>query len=678
LKLDDLQLQSLPPIFHLAEEFATRLHKLDISKNELKVLPAEIGKLRQLQILDVNWTPLEALPKEIGDLQALKVLYVHRTRLYELPKEMGRLRTLESLNVSYTSLRALPKEIGDLQALKMLDLHYTKLNELPTDIGRLQKLESFNVSYTDLHALPKEIGSLQELTFLDVEHTEIRELPDTIACLRKLASLNVKGTLLKGFSEQIGKLSSLKSLIAGESLLEALPGGISQLQNLQYLAIDHIVFLMGVPEAILQLPPTCTVWLLRTGLPLEDLEQLRRSLGETGYKGPAIRQLMQGARTSVAARPIADSLQDLCVSAGRPEIERASLIPQDEREETSLRRWLHRLSWTREYRTAGASKKALAEKVWAYLEFAKTDSRFRLFFFSFLEDAALINGDQVDLSVLEVDIAYNFFSQYSPGCLGISVQADLSIHALRKTYWALGARKWKECIDGSCADYGKFVFDQGLHGREVEPGFIGSMERAFVFIGETLGQPMTPEWYLQLHRIACAHFQGKRTGTLIGQEGVGMFRDEAAELSCLLQGWYAMTPEGIREFRATELGTLEPPDPVGGMTLNYKRISRVEIQQQLQKYMDAFYAEMAHADTPDKKLTAIARFYQMSEWLHIVRDGAGRCDMAILNKLLTEFGFHPVILDLPYVASSWSLKQWTAYLKVSLLKWELEKNLATA
>lgn len=47
---------------------------LDLSENQLTILPKEIGKLQKLQLLDLSRNRLITLPKEIGQLKNLRWL----------------------------------------------------------------------------------------------------------------------------------------------------------------------------------------------------------------------------------------------------------------------------------------------------------------------------------------------------------------------------------------------------------------------------------------------------------------------------------------------------------------------------------------------------------------------------------------------------------------------------
>ncbi|EPG84205.1 leucine-rich repeat domain-containing protein [Leptospira santarosai] len=95
---------------------------LDLSENQLTILPKEIGKLQKLQLLDLSRNRLITLPKEIERLQNLLSLDLNENQLTTLPKEIGKLQKLQELGLSGNRLITLPKEIGQLKNLRWLSL----------------------------------------------------------------------------------------------------------------------------------------------------------------------------------------------------------------------------------------------------------------------------------------------------------------------------------------------------------------------------------------------------------------------------------------------------------------------------------------------------------------------------------------------------------------------------
>lgn len=275
----------------------------------------------------------------------------------------------------------------------------------------------------------------------------------------------------------------------------------------------------------------------------------------------------------------------------------------------------------------------------------------------------------------------NFYVKAAPRPLStidqISINTDLSQDALKAIYWGLGPEnKWMECIDGRYHDLGKNVFDLGWHEGAVEPGFIGSMENAFAFIQNHFHTKIDADWYLQLHKLTCAHFKGQeKTSTLISQEGVGVFRTLGHSVFWQARAPdYPFTAEMRAEFEVLNkeygLGFIIFIDDDTPALISYKEMTSDQVRCIFNKFVTEFYDEIGRATNADEKLEAIAKLHQRLEWLHPVVDGTSRTNIAMMNKLLTEYGFHPPILEYPHRSSCYSRAQWKQYLQDGLLKWE--------
>lgn len=90
------------------------------------------------------------------------------------------------------------------------------------------------------------------------------------------------------------------------------------------------------------------------------------------------------------------------------------------------------------------------------------------------------------------------------------------------TYCGLKERWWKQIIDGYVHTLGHMVFDGGYHEAGVaEPGYYKSVKNACEFACSHLLEVPNVNFYKQLHKIACAHFDAK--STLITADKTGIF-----------------------------------------------------------------------------------------------------------------------------------------------------------
>jgi hypothetical protein len=243
---------------------------------------------------------------------------------------------------------------------------------------------------------------------------------------------------------------------------------------------------------------------------------------------------------------------------------------------------------------------------------------------------------------------------------------------MRREYNKLGHLKWLEAVDGIHSIYGALVYDEGLHGGMKEPGFMLGVANCFKKITNHLGEEITADYFLSLHKVLCAHMKGQSGVTHMNSERIGAFRTKGDITSWKVRGVYEMTEEAIEEFNQIEpsLGEFIKL-PNGEYLLLYREMSEDEVRAYYNLFLSDLKSELEAAGfDSDKRITAVARFIQRTQWLHSVHDGCGRTDTALMNEILTVVGFHPAILKLPYLSSTLPLRHWKQFLIQGLLDWE--------
>ena len=223
--------------------------ELDLSGQNLSILPPEIGNLTQLKKLilgkyqydengnyiDIIGNNLRVFPVEIGLLNNLEELQIAANQVSNLPSEIGQLTNLQSLHLSRNQLRNLPSEIGQLTNLQSLYLSVNQVSNLPSEIGQLTNLQSLHLSINQVRNLPSEIGQLTNLQSLHLWGNKLRNLPSEIGQLTNLQSLDLSGNQLSSLPSEIGQLTNLQSLNLRGNQLSSLASEIRQMPNLEKL-----------------------------------------------------------------------------------------------------------------------------------------------------------------------------------------------------------------------------------------------------------------------------------------------------------------------------------------------------------------------------------------------------------------------------------------------------------
>eukprot|EP00127_Corallochytrium_limacisporum_P003949 Clim_evm34s155 gene=Clim_evmTU34s155 len=127
---------------------------LDISRNNLLTLPAEIGNLYALQMLNVEHNQLNSLPKDICQLDSLQWFSAARNNLFSLPIDIARMSALRVLNVQMNFLTCLPDDIFRMASLRVLQAGSNYIQSVPQlakhgDRSGLPSVPEHSITETD-------------------------------------------------------------------------------------------------------------------------------------------------------------------------------------------------------------------------------------------------------------------------------------------------------------------------------------------------------------------------------------------------------------------------------------------------------------------------------------------------------------------------------------------------
>ena len=177
----------------------TNLRKLVLSENKIKELPANIVKLTKLQRLEIAQNKLRKLPAGFEQLQNLRYLDLAKNKFRHIPEAVFQLKQLETFYFFGNKERAVAPAITQMQQLKVLRLGDNRIRKLPDNFGQMPKLKELFLPDNRLRSLPSSFNQLDSLEWLELNHNRFRSLPQE---LKGLQNLHITYFWDRGFSKQ--------------------------------------------------------------------------------------------------------------------------------------------------------------------------------------------------------------------------------------------------------------------------------------------------------------------------------------------------------------------------------------------------------------------------------------------------------------------------------------------
>lgn len=233
---------------------------LDLSSQDLKELPSDFDKLKNVLALDISENKGIDLTN-IGRLQNLQVLFIEDCELIVVPEELGLLNKIFALNLNENSISLLPDSIKNLHNLIGFNLSDNKFEEIPACIFDLPNIHGLYLSFNKLKYIPKEIFNISTLKDLSLANNGITNIePFTtiksgienfslsnnkinefqwLCNLTSLSDLKLSRLELNQIPEEVITLINLKELDLSDNNISIIPPSIKNLVNLHSLNIGQ-------------------------------------------------------------------------------------------------------------------------------------------------------------------------------------------------------------------------------------------------------------------------------------------------------------------------------------------------------------------------------------------------------------------------------------------------------
>jgi Leucine-rich repeat (LRR) protein len=239
----------------------TKVSHLDLSQNNIAVIPAEIGDLLELQELDLSSNKITNIPIELGNLSKLQKLDLNRNRIEEVSSGIGNLLQLQELHLGNNFITILSPELWNLSKLQKLDISDNQIEEISSGIENLLQLKQLYLNYNKITIILPELWNLSKLQKLDISDNQIEEIPPGIEKLLQLKQLDLSCNGIKILSSKLWNLSKLQKLDISDNQIKKIPQGIVKLKELKSFIFydNYLPHPETTKKKLKEVLPTCFI-----------------------------------------------------------------------------------------------------------------------------------------------------------------------------------------------------------------------------------------------------------------------------------------------------------------------------------------------------------------------------------------------------------------------------------
>jgi hypothetical protein len=124
--------------------------RLDLSREKLRSVPAELAQLSDLKQLSLNRTKIESLPRALHTLEGLEYFSADGNQFTDFPEVILTWKKLEYLSLGDNLIDSIPLNIDALNQLHTLNLWSNLIAFFPASLGDLPLLSTLDLTTNDM------------------------------------------------------------------------------------------------------------------------------------------------------------------------------------------------------------------------------------------------------------------------------------------------------------------------------------------------------------------------------------------------------------------------------------------------------------------------------------------------------------------------------------------------
>ena len=187
-------------------ELADTLEILDLSGNNLAVLPADFGRLHRLKIVFFSDNHFTSLPEALSDCPQLEMIGFKANKIKTVSAKSIPKNT-RWLILTNNCIENLPDSIGECERLQKCMLAGNMLRDLPVSMANCLNIELIRLAANQFTSYPAWLFNLPKLSWLAMAGNPCSYIADNYIDLKEIpwSSLEIQARLGEGASGIISK-----------------------------------------------------------------------------------------------------------------------------------------------------------------------------------------------------------------------------------------------------------------------------------------------------------------------------------------------------------------------------------------------------------------------------------------------------------------------------------------